>query len=187
MNLTGGSDGFRRLGDGDLALRWPVEADAPALVAAIHASLAELQPWMTWASGDYDDDAALEWIRDEFVPGSESFVLLDRPTGAIVGAAGLKPLIEPDLFVELGYWVRTDMTGRGIATRATRLLARHAIETRGAQRVELYISAENPASCRVAEKAGATHEGVLRARLLLGGRHHDAHLYSIVAADLDRA
>lgn len=173
-----------RLVDDDLLLRWPDPGDAPALVTAIHASLSELRPWMTWAGEDYDEDDARAWIGDELMPGSESFVIVDRPTGDLLGAIGLKPMIEPDLFVELGYWVRSDATGRGLATRATRLLARHAVRTRGAARVELYISVENRASRRVAEKAGATHEGVLRSRMLLDGRHHDAHLYSIVAADL---
>ena len=35
-----------------------------------------------------------------------------------------------------------------------------------------------------AERAGATHEGVMRCRLLLNGRHHDAHLFSLLPGDL---
>jgi len=41
----------------------------------------------------------------------------------------------------------------------------------------------NHASQRVAEKAGAVREGVLRKRLLVKGQTQDAVLYSLVAED----
>lgn len=171
------------LTDGVITMRYPVESDAAAVAQNVRASLPELQRWMTWATDDYDETDALAWMRDEFEPGSEAFLVVDS-AGDPIGSFGLGPLDEKDLVIELGYWIRTDRTGRGAATRGTRLLTRHAVESRGAQRVELYISVENEASRRVAEKAGATHEGIARNRILIQGRHHDAHVYSIIAADL---
>jgi ribosomal-protein-serine acetyltransferase len=63
----------------------------------------------------------------------------------------------------VGYWVRTRQTGQGIATAAVRLIARFGFEDLGLRRLELFIAVDNVASRRLAEKVGATFEGVLAA------------------------
>jgi RimJ/RimL family protein N-acetyltransferase len=55
----------------------------------------------------------------------------------------------------------------------------------GLQRIEIVVATGNHASQRVAEKAGALREGVLRKRLLIHGAAHDAVLYSLVAEDME--
>ena len=84
----------------------------------------------------------------------------------------------------LGYWVRTSATGKGIASRATRLVAGFAFEELKLQRVEIMAAVGNIASQRVAEKAGAIREGVLRKRLLNDDRPLDAVLFSLIEEDL---
>jgi RimJ/RimL family protein N-acetyltransferase len=76
---------------------------------------------------------------------------------------------------------RTDRTGRGLATAATRLVAHQGLIELGFQRLEIVMAVDNVASRRVAERAGATFEGTLRARLCLHGQYHHAHMYSIVS------
>ena len=51
--------------------------------------------------------------------------------------------------------------------------------------VEILMAPRNPASRRVAEKAGAYYEGLLRRRIACHGTVHDANLFSLVPADLD--
>ena len=80
----------------------------------------------------------------------------------------------------LGYWVRTSAAGRGAATRATRLAARFGFEQLGLHRIEIVAAIDNIGSQRVAEKAGAVREGVLRKRLLIRGKSQDAVLYSLI-------
>ena len=63
----------------------------------------------------------------------------------------------------IGYWVTASSRGRGICTRALRLLARHGLEELELQRLELITDPDNIASQRVAEKVGFRREGVLRA------------------------
>jgi ribosomal-protein-serine acetyltransferase len=167
------------LTDGWIALRPPERRDASAIAEAVRASLTELEPWMPWASFAYDEAAALEWIAQ---PGEHPF-LIDDGTGRVIGSCGLHGVDALNLRANLGYWVRTDCTGRGVATAATRLLVVHGIGTLRLQRLEIVMSVHNDASRRVAERAGAIHEGVLRRRLLLHGIAHDAHSYSIVAGD----
>lgn len=55
-----------------------------------------------------------------------------------------------------------------------------ASENTELERLEILVSTPNAASVRVAEKAGAVREGVLRARLHVNGHAHDAFVFSFV-------
>jgi ribosomal-protein-serine acetyltransferase len=50
-------------------------------------------------------------------------------------------------------------------------------------RIEILAAVENIASRKAAEKAGAFDEGIPRSRLIIGGRIHDAALFSFVRKD----
>ncbi len=165
------------LTDGTITLRPPRVSDAAAVADAVRASLAELAPWLAWATPDYDEASARAWITG----GEEHpFVIVDSgagPGGGIVGSCGVNGVDETDGRANLGYWIRSDRTGRGVATRAARLVARHALTTLGLTRLEIVVAVDNHASRRVAQRLGAVHERVLPRRLVVGGRVHDAHLH----------
>jgi RimJ/RimL family protein N-acetyltransferase len=171
------------LTDGVISLRRPADADAAALCSAVLASLPELTPFMPWATSAFDDAAALDWIRGEREPDEVQYLIVGDD-GEVAGGCGLNLFNQVNRFANLGYWLRSDRTGRGWATRATVLLARHGLTRLGLERVEIMMAIENEASRRVAERAGATFEGTLRHRFLLHGMYHDAYLYSLVRADL---
>jgi ribosomal-protein-serine acetyltransferase len=172
------------LTDGVITLRAPDEADAPELAAAVLSSLSELTPFMPWATAAYDADEALSWIRGEREPDEVRYLIVGDD-GVVAGGCGLDLFNQINRSANLGYWLRTDRTGRGWATRATVLLARHGLTRLGLERVEITMAVENEASRRVAERAGATFEGTLRHRFLLHGVYHDAHLFSVIRSDLD--
>ncbi len=172
------------LSDGIIVLRPPAESDLPALADAIRSSQAHLAPFLPWAAGDYDENDTLEWIRRRGYPSEVGFVIV-TPAGNLVGGCGLNGFNEANRVANLGYWLRTSARGNGFATAATRLVARHGFDEYGLARIEILMSTENPASRHVAERVGARHEGVLRNRLLLHGRNHDAHMFSLVPTDLD--
>lgn len=171
------------LSDGVIVLRTPTDADASTLVEVVRASAAHLAPFMPWASPTYDRTAALAWIRGERDPGQVQYLIVGDD-GELAGVCGLDQVNEINHSANLGYWLRPDRTGRGWATRATRLVARHGLTTMGLERVEILVAVENTASRGVAERVGATMEGTLRHRLLLHGRYHDAFLFSLICADL---
>ena len=168
------------LSDGEIRLRPPLEEDAAEIARAVQSSLEELSRWMPWAVEGYDAGMALAWIRGKFDPTGENFLILG-PDCEIVGTCGLNRFDPTNARAELGYWLRSDRTGRGFATRATRLVARYGIEELGLHRIEIIMSTRNDPSRRVAERVGARHEGVLHGRIRLPDGQHDGHMYSIVA------
>ena len=62
---------------------------------------------------------------------------------------------------EIGYWVVAEARGRGIATRAVRLLADWAREELGLTQIDVLPHKDNAPSRRVAEKAGFRDTGEL--------------------------
>ena len=81
--------------------------------------------------------------------------------------------------------MRAENRGRGITTRAVRLVCRFALDELGLERLELTTDAENYASQRVAEKVGFRREGVLRSHLLHPeGYRRDSVLLSLLPGEL---
>lgn len=171
------------LSDGTVTLRPPTEDDAETMASLAQRCYQHLAPWMVWAKPDYSVDDALFWIRRGDDETSHPFLVLDE-SGTAVGSAGLNGFSAQNSLANLGYWIAPDAQGEGIATRATNLLLRYAIEQVGLNRVEIWMSTENAPSQAVAERSWATYEGTLRQNLLLNGRAHDSHCYGFVASEL---
>jgi aminoglycoside 6'-N-acetyltransferase len=73
-----------------------------------------------------------------------------------------------------------DTQGRGIGTKAQRLLVAYLFDHTRAQRVQAFTDVENVAERRALEKVGFVAEGVLRSAQWRQGRWHDQVLYSIL-------
>jgi ribosomal-protein-serine acetyltransferase len=112
------------------------------------------------------------------------FYVLDQATADILGMAFLNQVDPSNQIASLGYMVRSARTGKGIATEAARRVAVYGFEKLGLRRIELVADEANAASLRIAEKLGATREGLLRNRLLVNGKSRQAYLYSLIPADL---
>jgi RimJ/RimL family protein N-acetyltransferase len=167
-----------RLRDDRIALRRWREADAPAVHAACQDP--EILRWIPVIPRPYTLEHARAFVTGASGFGPHQFAMLldDR----IVGSIGLQESTTRSAV--LGYWCVPEVRGRGIATRALRLLTRYGFEELGLERLELTVDPDNVASQRVAEKAGFTREGVLRSHTLHpDGRRRDAILYSRLPAD----
>jgi ribosomal-protein-serine acetyltransferase len=176
------------LADDLLVLRPFALDDAPALFEAVQESLAELGRWLSWCHPDYSLEDSQQFLasRAEAQRKEEEFALaiLERSTGQLWGGCGINQFDRAGRRVNLGYWVRTSAAGRGVASRATALVARWAFETLGLQRVEIVAAVGNLASQRVAQKVGATRECVARHRLCVHGVPTDAVVFSLIRGDL---
>lgn len=170
-----------------ISIRRYLVTDVTPVYEAVRESISEISPWMPWCHPDYSMEDSAAWVlsRDEAWANAveHSFVITDAQTGAFLGAVGLNYFNRDHQFANLGYWVRSSRTGRGVATTATLLTARFGLRVISLQRIEIVAAVGNKASQRVAEKAGAKKEGVLRNRLSIRGLAHDAVMYSLIASD----
>jgi RimJ/RimL family protein N-acetyltransferase len=177
------------LTDGNILLRPFSANDVDAVFEAVRESANELMPWMAWCHADYSREETEAFIKtrpdDWSTDQAYTFAVVDARTGAFLGSVGLNFINRQYQMANLGYWIKSGATKRGVASAATRLLARFGFGELGLQRLEIVAAVGNRASQRAAEKAGATREGVLRKRLRLNHQPQDAVLYSLVAEDLE--
>jgi len=178
----------KELRNGQVLLRRYRPQDIPALHAAALESVDEVHRWLPWCHADYSIREAEQWIlsRDAaWQQGQEySFAMIDLETDQFAGGCALNQIDPLRMRANLGYWVRTSCTARGLATAATRLLAEFGFEELKLQRIEIVAALDNIASQRVAQKAGAVREGIARARLRIHDRPYDAVCFSLIPNDL---
>lgn len=171
------------LSDGTLKLI-PFQLEHAAdLHAAAAASAEALRTWMGGAGQPAESIEEAQWYIAQQVlnwnDGSAYYFMAYDAEGA-AGIGFLNSFNRIHRFANLGYWIRSDRTGRGYATATTRLLARFGFESLGLHRIEIVVDPQNIASQRVAEKAGAVREGILRNRLLYDEGPRDAVMFSII-------
>ncbi|WP_225099448.1 GNAT family N-acetyltransferase [Streptomyces sp. CoH27] len=84
---------------------------------------------------------------------------------------------------EVGCWLEPAATGRGLITRAMRILIDWAVEERGIHRVEWHAASGNQPSIAVARRLGMSRDGVLRQNHLHHGVRHDTEVWSVLAPE----
>lgn len=161
--------------------------DIPLLFEAARESVNEMFAWVSWCHPNYTLEESQSFVLSNETAWNQktgfAFAVLDVNSGSFLGGVGLNQINRKNNFANLGYWVRSSQTGRGVATAATLLAAEFGFEDLGLNRIEILTAIENAASGRVAEKAGAKKEGILRSRILLNNRPQDAIMYSLITAD----
>jgi RimJ/RimL family protein N-acetyltransferase len=150
-------------------------SDVPQLVAAYQDP--DIQRWHVRS---LTEDEAREWVTSWAERWSEEsgadWAIAEGDT--VVGRIGLRRLSLSEGHGEAAYWVLPQARGRAVAARALTALTGWLFAQVGLNRVELAHSTANPASCRVAEKAGYAYEGTMRGRGLHADGWHDMHLHA---------
>ena len=174
----------RRLTTERLTLIATDRSHAAGLNRAITASLDELQPWMSWAA-----DPSIEQARAFTLAAEERWerlmgwiftIVHDGDPCGTVGLDQYQPMLAS---AELGYWIRSDLAGRGLMQEAGRAVIDFAFQDLGLHRIELHASPDNIASVKVAEALGFNREGT--ARDIAKGAHgyYDCLTFGLLETD----
>lgn len=158
-------------------------------MSAIRAVYSEpdIRYWMGWDGEGLPDDAEaranIERAASSWREGTWAvFRIVDASTDEVVGGVSLR--FGDFEVAEVSYFLRASVRGRGLATRAVRVVSRWAFDELGIERIELRAHPDNEASRRVAERAGFTREGIERAsRTWPDGRRFDSILFSLIPGD----
>ncbi len=175
------------LTDGMILLRPYRMSDVDSMYQAIRESIKEVGAWLPFAHENYSIKESKSWLKKR--PGdwkkgvNYDFGIFDAKDGTLIGGCGLNGIEKMNRHANLGYWVRTSRIGQGIAPAATRLLAKWGFDVLKLNRIEVLVAVDNERSLRAAAKTGAKREGVLRNRINVRDKMHDAVMHSLIPDD----
>jgi len=108
------------------------------------------------------------------------------PAGTLIGTAGLRIETE-DQRAELGYWIGKPYWNQGYCTEAARAVLQFGFEQLDLHRIFAHHFVRNPASGRVMQKLGMTHEGRLPQHVKKWDAFEDLELYGILRESYEKA
>jgi len=164
-------------------------SDAPAFSRSAIESAPVAGRWLNWCTPDYDETRAARYIRDaeadRLCKRAYSFgIFQSGAEGAHFGGVALNRIDWSARCANLGYWVATRASGRGLGYQAAAMACRFGFEQLGLARIEILIEVGNAPSRAVALRIGASSEGILRKRLPRGKSGADAELFSLLPGEL---
>jgi RimJ/RimL family protein N-acetyltransferase len=126
-----------------------------ALMAALTTSRAELEYWLPFAGSWPTRERERVWLasRGEGFDAGREYGYGMFAGDELVGDGSLLPVADSGAW-QIGYWVRTDRTGRGYATAAARALTAAAFDHLGLESLQLRMDQANAASAAVPRKLG---------------------------------
>ncbi|KAL9440397.1 hypothetical protein AB3S75_019124 [Citrus x aurantiifolia] len=154
--------------------------------------LSDVEDSMLWASDDqvtrfctWESEDGINFFKNKVInnhPWFKAICLGNKPIGAI--------LVTPNsgdcnkCRAILGYVVASKYWGKGIATRAVKMVTSIIFdEWPHLQRLEATVDVDNLASQKVLQKAGFKREGVLRKYITLKGKATDVVMFSLLSTD----
>ncbi len=151
------------LADGATLLRPWRDSDVRGVAEACRDP--EIARWTTVPENYTEADARafLLYRYDALLAGNTAPFAIVSPEDRLLGSIALMRINWQHLRGEAGYWLAGWARGQGHAMRALRLISDWGFQTLGLERIDLYAATGNGASQRVAERAGFSREGVLRA------------------------
>jgi RimJ/RimL family protein N-acetyltransferase len=167
-----------------LRLRALGDADVPALFAIFN----DPEAMRYWARPAMTGVAEVEALLGEIRSYAAKATLFQwgiarREDDLVIGTVTLFRINLEHRRGELGYIVRRDLWGRGLATETLTAVVNHAFGTMGLHRLEADIDPRNASSIRLVERLGFKREGHLRERFFVAGEIQDSLIYGLLGAD----
>lgn len=100
--------------------------------------------------------------------------------GKLIGGCGININQHRKFIGEIGYFVAEDYWGKGIASKAVKLLEKIGFSKLGLSRIEIVMDIKNVGSRKVAIKCGYKKEGMMRKAIKNGDKLKDVYLYAKV-------
>jgi [ribosomal protein S5]-alanine N-acetyltransferase len=182
-----GLQAFPRLQGKRVCLRPPTSGDADD-VFALFADPAVMR---YWSRPPMTSRAEAEGLIGEILEGFAqrslfNWVVTLRGDEAVVGTCALFRIDARHRRAEIGYSLRADHWGRGLAGEAVSLMLDWTFRTLGLHRIEADIDPRNASSRKLLTRLGFASEGQLRERYFVGDEVTDTELFGLLAADWGR-
>lgn len=160
--------------------------DATPLAEILSANKAFLEPWEPVRDPSYFEVSGqrdvIERDLGEHAAGRMAPFVIEAPDGVVAGRLGLNGITRGAFqSATLGYWVRQDLNGNGLATRAVAEAVTFAFTTLRLHRVQAETLLHNTRSQRVLDTNGFHRFGVAEQYLRIAGTWQDHALFQVLS------
>lgn len=164
-----------------LRLRALHERDTDALFA-LHSDAQVMRYWSftAWTEREQAVAHIARLARERGLMEFYPWVATRHDDDILIGTCSLFGIHREHLRGVIGYALRPQFWGQGLAGEMLRLALDFAFDTLALNRIEADIDPLNLASCTLVERAGFQREGYLRERWRVGGGVQDTALYGLL-------
>jgi len=176
------------LGDG-LEIKSLQSDHSEELFASVDSCRSYLRQWLPWVDTTVSPRESLQFIeaarrQEESKNGFQAGIWFHDK---LVGCIGYHALDSKNRKTSIGYWLRADAQGKGIATRACRAMIDHAFFDLKMHRLEIRCGVKNAKSRAVPERLGLNCEGIARDSEWLYDHFVDHAVYAAIATEWKRS
>jgi len=179
-----GLPAFPQLQGKRVCLRGPRREDADALFALF----SDPAVMRYWSRPPMTTLGEAQGLVGEMLDSFEQRLLFNwmvttRDDDGVIGTCTLFRIDPRHRHAEIGYALRSDHWGRGIAGEAVALVLDWAFRRLDLQRIEADIDPRNDGSRQLLARLGFSSEGVMRQRFFVGDEATDSEIFGLLAAD----
>ncbi|MCX4555490.1 GNAT family N-acetyltransferase [Streptomyces phaeochromogenes] len=162
----------------------PVDEDGLTVMERFLTDPEEASPFQWygwWDTGRW----RRQWAETGLITDDAGHLIVELD-GETVGFVAWRKIVatRTSYYWNMGIALLRETRGKGVGTRAQRLLVEYLFAHTQVVRIEADTEVENIAEQRALEKAGFTREGVLRSVGFRDGRWRDGVLYSVLRDDV---
>ena len=171
--------------DEEITLRLIQESDAGELFELTEKSRAELREWLPWVDGTQTKRDSLAFIQHslEAYEARRSLNCGIIYNGKLCGMLGFNLVDWPNRVGHIGYWLATDMVGRGIMSRAVSGLIHYGFYELDLNRMEIRAAIGNWKSRAIPERLKFKDEGTVRESEWLYDHFVDHVVYGMLRSE----
>lgn len=177
--------------DEDLALVTPtnVQSVAEVMFKLVDSDRDHLRAFLPFVDQTLTVEDEVQFIKSQLKEQADgrTYLFLITYQGQMVGTINYHFVSAVNRRAEIGYWLHSAFTGRGIMTRSVKAMLALGFESLGFNRIDLYADVANEASNAVAKRTGFTHVALQPAQVYLYDTFRDMQQYVMLKRDYDSA
>lgn len=165
-----------------IELTLPKDSDAEEIYKAIDSNRNYLKKWLPWVEDSRTIEDARGFIEaaNKQFESNNGFQAVIWYRGEFAGLIGYHGMDLENKSVSIGYWIKEELSGRGIMTKACNEMVDYAFNELRLNRVEIRCGRKNYKSRAIPERLGFTKEGIIREAEWLYDHYIDLVVYGIL-------
>ena len=160
---------------------------AEMIFASIDKCRETFLPWLGWVKNTHSPSHSLEFLQnvDKDWNDHKQFVYAICLDSAFIGLISILNVAWQHKRAEIGYWLDTDYTGKGLMSEAVTLVEKELFAN-DFNRIVIHTDVLNLKSAKIPQRLGYTHEGILRQELYSepNNRFRDINVFSKLKSDI---